>query len=224
MIKSIFCFLLYSVLAQGQMTFYGENGQDKYVYEHFFINNPAGFFIDIGAHEGILYSNTCFFENQLKWKGICFEPNPVSYEKLIRNRNSVCLQKCISNEKGMKQFVSHPTSWVSGLLDKYSEQHAKKWGVQNVIADHSAQVISVDCCLLNDILEQYKIYEVDFLSIDTEGGELEILKSIDYSKYNIKVIVVENIYHDFEYRCFLESQGYVYATRLYRDEIYYKIK
>ena len=189
----------------------------------FFQDKVGGTFIDIGAHEGIIFSNTYFFEKNLGWKGICFEPNPVTYQKLVWNRNCICLKAGVSDVEGVMQFVSHPCTWVSGFLDKYSEEHAEKWKVGEALANHSAKLIDVNCYRLNTILEKYDLDTIDLLSIDTEGGELEILKSIDYEKFLIRVIIVENIYRDPEYRSFLEDKGYTYATRLHRDEVYFRL-
>jgi FkbM family methyltransferase len=222
--KIIMLFVFFSTIGSNlfSLEYFSDGGQDKYVNENFFSNKSEGFFIDIGAHEGIQYSNTYFFEKSLHWKGICFEPNPVTFKKLKKNRSCECVNAAISDESGKFSFVCHPCSWVSGLSSKYSEQHAKKWHVQEEIQNRQAQVIQVDCFLLNNILNERNIDHVDLLSIDTEGGELEILKSINFDAFSIDVIVVENIYNDTSYKDFLESVGYQCVTKLLRDEIYKK--
>ena len=57
------------------MKFYSQFEQDKFVYENFFINKNKGYFVDIGAHDGVTFSNSKFFE-ELEWDGVCIEPNP----------------------------------------------------------------------------------------------------------------------------------------------------
>jgi len=216
-VVSFFYFILQiTCVFSENLKYYGDAGQDRYVNEHFFHNKKNGVFIDIGAHEGICCSNTYFFEKYLEWSGICFEPNPTTYNKLSKNRQCLCLQAAISDTTGKQSFICHECTWVSGLLKKYNPQHYKKWNVKSQLKN----VIYVDAFLLNDVLEEHAITHVDLLSIDTEGGELDILKSIDFLKYNIDVVIVENIYNDSQYDEFLCSKGYKLITKLLRDQIY----
>lgn len=73
---------------------------------------------------------------------------------------------------------------------------------------------------LDSILANHTIDHIDYLSLDTEGNELEILQSIDFSKIHIHVISVENNYHDPAIKLLLESKGFHYVTRLVIDDIY----
>ena len=215
-------FFIVSFLQAEHFTYYADGGQDQVVHEKFFPNKMHGVFVDIGAHAGIRCSNTYFFEKTLQWTGICFEPNPKTYQELIRKRKCLCIEGAVSDKEGTDTFVCHRNSWVSGLLNKYNETHYKKWKLDTVIKDKN-RIIQVKTYLLNHILLENDIKHVDLLSIDTEGGELDILKSIDFDRFFIDVIVVENIYDDPNYKTFLSSKGYQFITKCRRDEIYKKL-
>ncbi len=193
-------------------TFYSQYGQDKYIYEHFFKNKKdPGIFIEIGAYNGITLSNTYFFEKHLGWRGICIEPLPEVFEKLKENRPlSKCFRGCISDKNQWAQLihVTGPSEMLSGLAKKYDQQHLKRIDYELKELGGKMEIIKVPCCRLPDLLEKFQIFHVDYLSIDVEGGELEILKSIDFNKFEITIISVENNYQDPEFKRFLEQNGY----------------
>ena len=217
----------YSYIGRNSEGYYGQCNQDKFLYENFFKNKVDGIFIDIGAHNGIAYSNSKFFE-ELGWRGICIEPLPGVFEELKENREAICIEGCISNKKGKAKFlkVKGYPEMLSGLLDKYHPIH-----MQRVIREVSAssnegsmEIIEVDCYLLDDILIENNIYHVDLLSIDTEGGELEILQSINFSKFDIDIIEVENNFNDQKMREFMLANGYHFIRNLGADDIFQKCK
>lgn len=198
-------------------------GQDKYFNENFFKNKKGGVFIDIGAHDGKSLSNTWFFEKTLDWQGICFEPMPAVYDLLVRNRKCICIKGAVSETKGLKEFRQNhgpSTEMLSGLQSKYDPRHVQRIEAENAAYGGSSEIIMVNCYLLNDILEKYHFDYVDFLSIDTEGGELDILKSIDFTKVYIYGITVENNYDSTEIREFLESKGFRFVETIHIDEVY----
>ncbi len=199
--------------------FYSQCGQDAFVYENYFKNYTNGVFVDIGAHSGVVISNSYFFEKELNWSGICIEPIPELFRELKMNRNCICVEGCISDAIGTKQFVRFPegVDWFSGLKDKFEP------GRLEVLYAHgltSYEVIDVNCYLLNDILAENKISHINFLSIDTEGGELDILKTIDFSKFTIDVIAVEDNYNDINLSNFLVGKGFRLTKRLDQDLIF----
>jgi FkbM family methyltransferase len=216
----------YASCGKNQNGYYGQHAQDKYVYEKFFIGKTDGVFVDIGAYNGIALSNTKFFE-EIGWTGICIEPLPEVFEELKMNRKTVCIRGCISDREGKAQFL-HAEGYpemLSGLLDKYDPQHFGRVQGELSVPDHDckASVIEVDCYLLNEVLKENGIFFVDYLSIDTEGGELEILQTIDFSKYHIDVIDVEVNFSPNDVCEFLVSKGYKLDARLGCDCIFKKM-
>ena len=116
----------YAPLVDG---FYSQYGQDEFLNKKFFKDKKNGFFIDIGAHNGIYFSNTYFFEKNLSWRGICIEPNPNRFKELLNNRPlSVCLNCCVSNYCGEASFlcINGYSEMLSGLYLAYDSEHLKR--------------------------------------------------------------------------------------------------
>ena len=208
-------------------------GQDKYMNEQFFKNKRNGVFVDIGAFDGIIGSNTSFFENELGWTGICIEPIPEIFEKLQKNRSCICIKGCIADSDGPGTFLQIcGIEVLSGLLAHYDPRHMARaerelrahWRNGTLEKTQDKKIIEVDCYTLETILTTYNIYHIDYLSIDTEGNELSILKSIDFEKFDIDIIDVENNYKNPEFKKFLEGKGYKFVKKMGVDEIYQKIK
>ena len=206
-------------------TYYSQCGQDKYVNEHYFKNYRDGVFVDIGAHNGVTYSNTYFFEKELGWTGICVEPIPERFAELKACRHSVCIQGCVSDIDGISQLlmVSSPyvnTEMLTGLSHKYDPRHFERMKNEIRSFGGSYQLIDVQCYKLNELLEKNGITHVNFLSIDTEGGEFDILTSIDFSRFTIDVITVEDNYKDPRFVPFLKEKGYTFVTHLDQDLLF----
>lgn len=205
--------------------YYSQCGQDKYLFENFFRSQQTGVFVDIGAHDGISFSNTKFFED-IGWTGICIEPIPEIFEKLKKQRKALCIQGCIADRSGKALFlrIKGAPEMCSGLLAHYDPRHLNRITREvNTFAPHSSyELIEVNCYLLNEILENNHIFHVDYLSIDTEGSELAILKSIDFLKFNIKIIDVENNFNENKMRDFLISKGYQFIGSLFWDDLFIK--
>ena len=195
------------------------------VYEKFFKNKQNGVFVDIGAHDGITLSNTYFFEKSMGWTGICVEPIPEVYNRLKKNRSCVCVQGCIFDNRDSVPFlkISGWAEMLSGIMENYDPQHLKRIQWEIDLNGGQSEIINVKCYDLTDLLIDHHMHHIDYLSIDTEGGELGILQSIDFSRIDIDVIEVENNYHD-PFQAFLEPLGYRKICELGPDDIYQKIK
>lgn len=216
---------LFCPLSAQNMDFFSQCGQDKFLYENFFKDKKSGIFVDIGAHDGITYSNTYFLEKSLGWQGICIEPNPDVFAQLISNRTAQCIQGCISNNNEIVSFlkVSGYPEMLSGIVSNYDPRHLARIETEIQLYGGSYEIIPIQCYRLNEILAANQITYVDYLSLDIEGGELEVLKSIDYDKFEIEIIDVENNYMEPDMKEFMESKGYSLVTVIGgQDEIYLK--
>jgi FkbM family methyltransferase len=202
--------------------YYSQCGQDKYLNEKLFKGKTNGVFLDIGANDGISYSNSYFFEKELGWKGICFEPLKSAFEKLQKNRLSININACASHEDRLDYFISISGygEMLSGLKSKYDERHMQR--VHDTIKEHggSMEEVEVQCFDVNKLLEQHNLLNIDFLTLDTEGNELEILKAINYDKVHIKAITVENNYSSTAFNEFLSQKGFEKIKNLDADEVY----
>lgn len=208
-----------------ELKFYGQYHQDQYVYENFFKNKRNGIFVDVGAHDGILFSNTYFFEKFMGWTGVCIEPIPEVYNRLKTNRNCLCIQGCIFDDREDVPFLrlTGYTEMLSGLIENYDPKHLKRIETEIKARGGQSTVIKVKCYNLTQLLLSNHIQHVDYLSIDTEGGEFDILKSIDFARIDIDIIGVENNYHE-AFEEFLTSLGYKRICCLGVDEIYQKVR
>lgn len=202
--------------------FYGQYKQDEYVYEKYFKNITNGVFLDIGASDGITFSNTLFFE-KLGWSGLCVEPRKSAYDNLIKIRNCYCENIGLSNIEGTFKFqdISGWGSGLSGIINNYDPKHLER--IKREIKHpkyEKSMIIDVQVVTLQSLLDKYNLHNIDFMSLDVEGSELPILKSIDWKKTKIKVICVENNYNKPDIRNFLYPLGYKYVTRIACDEVY----
>jgi FkbM family methyltransferase len=204
--------------------YYSQFEQDKFLNENYFKNKSDGYFVDIGAFDGIEGSNSLFFEN-LGWGGVCIEPNPEKFELLTQVRKCKCVKCAISNKNGTAQFFqikegnNSPTA-LSGLVEEFSETSIARIQTYNLEESQSFDYIDVECKRFNDLID---VSDIDYLSIDTEGNELKILQSIDFKKYNIKSITTENNDYNPDIYDFLVTKNYKLVARLGCDDVYYQI-
>lgn len=178
--------------------FYSQIGQDEYYIKNIIKYKKNGIFIDIGAHDGITISNTYYLEQNLNWTGICIEPNPSSYEKCKNNRLCKIYNKAIYEKSN--QEIDFVIPCGEGYVDGGIEQLCGIKGeiskgnlCSSFVSQYSKQkIIKVNTININDLLLENNLFEIDYMSIDTEGYELKILKSLDHNKFKIKFLTVEH--------------------------------
>jgi FkbM family methyltransferase len=193
-------------------------GQDLAVLKAF-KDKTNGFFIEIGASDGMELSNTYLLETKYNWKGICVEPIPRRFELLCKNRpNSWCSDRAVFNESNKTVIfnIANDCDLLSGISECID--------CHNTCAKFNKTQITVQTITFNDLLEQFNAPSfVEYLSLDTEGSELEILKSVDFQKYTFGIIDVE---HNFveprrtKIRELLTSNGYEYIKENQWDDSY----
>jgi len=163
-------------------------GQDLWVLEK--LNwKQAGFFVEFGATNGVLLSNTWLLEKYFHWEGICAEPNPKFFEQLLRNRTCHLSSACVHRVSGEKmQFVLADA--YGGLMDHArADQHF----ATRAAYEENGDVMEVETTSLMDLLDQCDAPRtIDYLSIDTEGSEFTILDGIDWARYQFRCITVEH--------------------------------
>jgi hypothetical protein len=194
----------------------------EFVINEVFRNKRNGIFIDVGAYDGNTVSNTLYMEDQLGWKGICIEPNPESFENLIINRNTSCLNIGISDVESILKFykVKGYAEMLSGFVDYLSEGHIKRIHEEISKNGGSFDIIDVPVKKLSSILIDNKIEKIDYLSIDTEGNEFRVIKSINFNSVDVSVISAENNDNSDEVMGFLNSFGFSRINKICGDDIY----
>lgn len=204
--------------------FYSQYKQDEWLYNNHFKNKKKGFFLEIGADDGIDKSNTKFFE-ELGWDGMCIEASPKRFKLLEKNRTCICENYAVSDSIGEVEFMDI-SGWgkgLSGIVNSYDKKHRKRieQELKNT-KNNGREIIKVKTEMLNNLLDKHNANEIDFCTIDIEGGEYDILKTIDFNKYNIKFIIVENNYQDTKVGELLTSNGYEKVHKLTIDDVYMK--
>lgn len=198
--------------------------QDHILNTHFFKNSRNGIFIDIGANDGICGSNSYFFEKSLNWSGICVEPNPEIFKRLKLVRNCTLVNKGVYDKETKIPFMKCSTdvNALSGILECYDQKHIDR--INRETKNTGNDIINIDTIRFDTLLEENKIDIVDYLSIDTEGSEFEIIKSIDFKKSHINIINYEENYPESlkskELREFLEKNGFKFWKKLGGDNVY----
>jgi len=183
--------------------FYSQVGQDEWV-NSILKNKTNGYFIELGAADGKIYSNTLFFERELNWSGICIEPNPLYKEDLKKNRRCNISTNCVSDVDD-KEIEFAVCGLLSGVVATSESSTSKE------------EIISVKTKRLDTILKEFEAPPIiDYLSLDVEGHEYKILQQFPFDEYIIRCITVEHNephYGDImrnEIRTLLENNGYVF--------------
>ncbi len=199
---------------------YSQFGQDVITFE--LLGNPVtGTFLDIGANDGVTGSNSLLFE-RIGWNGICIEPNPTIFKILETKRNCPKVNACISATDGTADFlvVDGPCNMLSGIKDFLEDSHLRRINREIKEAGGRTRIIEIETLSPKTLLERFNINEVDYLSIDTEGAELSILKNFNFKEISVKVIGVENNIRSPDIFYYLTSKGYQLVKCVGCDEIY----
>ena len=162
-----------------------------------------GFFVEIGTGGSEYnFSNTDILEKNFSWNGILVEPNPSYYELLRENRTCfIEKQPIYSTTNQSIDFSIQYYGGLSGIRD-----HVLKDRLNTEIKSMSLKSLS-----LYDLILKYNAPSmIDYLSIDTEGSEYEILKNMDFDKYKFRAITVEHHKRDYREKIYnlLETKGY----------------
>ena len=153
--------------------------QDLFV-DYVFKQKKSFFYCEVGAADGIKFSNTFFLEKQRRWKGILCEPSLHWREKIKKNRpNNILIFDPISNKSSERLFYENDNNFLSGL-EPGTQKSTKSYKVNTIT--------------LNSIFLKYKVKNIDYLSIDVEGHEISVLQGLNFTRYRPKVISIEHNY------------------------------
>lgn len=170
----------------------------------------GGFFVEFGAAHGVRLSNTYLLEKEFGWSGILAEPARCWHESLAENREVPIETRCVWSRSGELLTFNEVSVAELSTLSSFSGSDAHE-ETRRVGTAYEVETVS-----LVDLLIKYNApQQIDYLSIDTEGSELEILRAFDFQRYLVKVITCE---HNFtpireEIHSLLSQQGYVRKFR-----------
>jgi len=167
-----------------------------------YLDFSNGFFIEAGANDGRLQSNTLYFEQYKNWKGILVEPLPELANQCRINRPEAIVENCALipfdfEEDHIEMRYCGLMSLVKGALKSEQDEltHIKN-GIAGQKKVEETYLVTVHARTLTSILDQNKVSKIDFFSLDVEGFELNVLKGLDFNRYTPTYILVEARYRD----------------------------
>lgn len=193
-----------------------------------YLGYKNGFFIELGANDGFTQSNTLYYERKYNWKGMLIEPSPNNFltcKKVRSKNNSIYCNACVGFDYQNKyvditysNLMTFSNSLDLDIVDKdihieNSKKHLKK---HEVIFEFGS--VAQTLTSLMDKSNAPRV--IDFLSLDVEGAETEVLRGVDFEKYSFKYMLVEH--RDFnELEQFLGDKGYSFIEKLsYHDYLF----
>jgi hypothetical protein len=195
---------------------FSETGLDKYLDEEIFEKQELGFFVDIGAFDGITDNNTFFFEKYRKWEGICIDANKTAIVELAKNRRSKIIEACISESSDCLWLES---GRFSGLLAHYDKSRLSP---EDLFLNQD-RVKRITGRSLTEILVAEERTEVDLCIISAMGSEVSVLNSIDMQKIDISIIVVSSSNESSNFiSAWMNRKGYRLIKIAEQEQVYVK--
>ena len=169
----------YKFLISNFYSSYSQIYQDLVVL-YYLESKKNGSFIEIGGGDGVIISNTYLLEKKYKWKGIICEPNSRLKANIKLKRNAKHEERPITNKSYEKiNFHENVDPYQSSIFNERN----------------SSNIRTTKSISLNHLLEENKLSKVDYISIDTEGNEYDILSEFKFKKYDIKIFTIEHNYN-----------------------------
>lgn len=203
---------------------YSQEGEDI-VLKRIFNQKKIGFYVDVGAHHPIRFSNTYTFYQQ-GWTGINIEPNPDSFSMFKKYRAKDINVNCgVATEKGSFNYYMFDESALNTF-----DNEVLKSRIANTSYNH-IKTLNVKVLPLTEVFRLYlpKDKKIDFLTVDVEGLDLQVLKSNDWVKYRPSWVLAEQLELDnienlsFEIHVYMKSQNYILFAKTF-NTLFYKDK
>ncbi len=153
--------------------YFSQAGQDKFVYDNFFKDKKNGYFLEIGAFDGVQGSNCLFFEKFKNWSGLAIEPSPTQFKKLKNNRKCKLINKAASPSSGKMTFIEVDSldsdSQLSGLEKYFSDKD------KDILKKNNLKKYTIEVLPFEEILKNTDREVIDYCSIDIEGAEIPLI-------------------------------------------------
>ena len=197
--------------------FYGQYKTDRYIAE-FFAPDFVGTCIDIGAARPVRNNNTYYFE-QKGWTAYCIEPNEEYILQLRAARKNVFDFACGAQNLDDVEFTI--CTLEGGNMEAVTSLKVDKRLLEkHKIYNPTLKKTGVQLRTLNSFIKEQGIKEIDFVSIDTEGTELDVLKGFNLQKYTPELLVIENNFDDHKIEKYLRGFGYTKNRRVAINDFY----
>jgi len=193
---------------------------DRFLIEYFFEGKKGGYFIEIGASDGIGDSSTYNLEKYYDWQGIMVEANTSFFETLKLNRKSKAINKALSNQVGITNFIESPNKYYSCI-----ESNLCQWHKDNCLSD-GYKIKSIDTIDFNTLLKENNCPKnIDLITMDIEGSEYQCLSKFPFNEYKVELFIIEK--SDYRIESLLYENGYEEIKNPFSNiqyELYFKIK
>lgn len=183
-----------------QRTMFSRSHLDYYIFtRHFGKLKSPGIYVDIAANHPIEGSSTYFFDRCLGWSGLCIEPNSEYFQPIVQERSCALVPTCINSQEGSEVQFNFKGE-LGGILSKQYKFIKNKHALNNVK--------QLRCTTLAKLCDQYGIRNINYMSVDVEGHELDVLKGFNFTQTIVQIISVESGPNDVNVQTFLEKKGY----------------
>lgn len=178
----------YNLLGRSSSTkYFSQDRQDQYVDQYFGKTNN-GIFLEVGAVDGVTLSNTLFLERERNWTGLLIEPDTIFYKRLATvHRKAYNLNSCLSLDNKIRIAKFKQAGLIGGVEAGYTNTMKERAKKENP----KAALVEVVCIPIDLILTALEMYHIHFFSLDVEGAELHILRTIPFDKVRIDLFFIE---------------------------------
>lgn len=202
---------------------WSQYAQDQLI-DRFLRQKRGGFFVEIGGYDGETNSNTLFLEKERGWNGLLIEANPYLYKKMVeKDRQCYMINCCISNDVPEMTFLmADALTAAENVLSSSHKERIDREQNESLADPNYGGFVTTQCFSLMDILDMIGQRHIDYFSLDVEGAELYILKSLDWKKLDINYFTIETDQHRDGILAFMDMHGYDWRHRILGDDIFKK--
>lgn len=198
--------------------FASQAGKDA-VVDRLLGGKRGGTFVDVGGYDGVTGSNTYFLEVWRGWTGVLVEPVRAQIARARQVRRCPCLEVAVAAREGSARFIAVTGGYtqMSGLADSYDPTLLAR-----VRQDprHEEEVVRVPTRPLAALLTEAGIEHPDFISLDIEGGEMEVLESFPFERHRVAIWAIENNAGSPGIAALMRGKGYDLVEFCGPDEVY----
>jgi FkbM family methyltransferase len=153
----------------------------------FLFRDVSGIYCEVGGGDGITYSNSYLLE-KLGWRGLIVEPAKANLKQIVKNRSCDVSKKAAWSDSGLELKFVETDNLELSTLDKFKESDSNSSDRISISGEYLVETAS-----LTDIFEEFDFPGIfEYLSIDTEGSELEVLKGLNFEKFSPLLITIEH--------------------------------